>query len=236
MLALLALAAATLPWACRSYPGEVPQVGAPRPFVALAGQSQARRVADWPSLPPGPGAEGRPGDFVLENAFVRFVVASADHRGPGRPAGNLIDAAVQRGEDRMRLLAPLLGPAPGQKPICTSVAVEEPGGLDAAAVLVAEGHLLARPEVGVTTTYRLEPGSRQIEVATAVRNRSADMLPLFGFGDLLYHGRTLRFAPGAGLMPAGREGSSTWMSFFWAGRVWGILCAPLDSMDAVYRP
>jgi hypothetical protein len=89
--------------------------------------------------------------------------------------------------------------------------------------------------VKVVTTYALPPDSQSLEIVTRVENGTDSMLALFALGDVLYHGRTLRFAPGAALLPEGRRISSTWLSFFWRGRVWGIVCAPLGTMNSVHN-
>ncbi|MHC5034808.1 MAG: hypothetical protein ACYTFZ_07205, partial [Planctomycetota bacterium] len=236
-LTLVAAAAlALLVWACRTAPRGVRAVPeAPEPVLELAGQSQARRVVDWSSLPPGPGAEGRLGDFLLENACAKFTIAGADHPGPGPLAGNLIDAAVQGCEDRMRLLVPLLGSEPATRPLCTAVKIQSAGGLQVPAVVVAEGHLVREPSVKVQTTYQLEPGSHSLQITTTVENRGEAMLTLFGFSDLLYHGRTLRYAPGAGLGPLDKRSSSTWVSFFWQNCAWGVVCSPLDTIEGIHK-
>ncbi|MHC4592471.1 MAG: hypothetical protein ACYS8L_07235, partial [Planctomycetota bacterium] len=227
---------AVLAWACRAAPGALRRAPkASEPVLELAGQSHARQVVDWSLLPPGPGAEGRLGDFLLENASAKFIIAGADHPGPGRLAGNLIDAAVQGCEDRMRLLVPLLGSEPATRPVCTAVRIQSAGGLQVPAVVVAEGHMVGEPSAKVQTTYELEPGSHSLEITTTVENRSGAMLALFGFSDLLYHGRTLRYAPGAGLMPMDKRSSSTWLSFFWQNCAWGVVCSPLDTIEGIHE-
>jgi len=222
-------------WACTT---ENEQTSAPperpKPLLDLARQSYARRVTELPVLPPGPGAEGRLGDLLMENAFVRFVVAAADHVGPGRLGGNVIDAAVQGGEDRMRLLTPLLGAEAKTQPVYEDVHVETAGGQDTPAIVVSTGHLTGNPAVKVVTTYTLPPDSPSLEIATRVENGTGSMLALFSLGDVLYNGRTLRFVPGTALLPEGRKSLSKWMSFFWQDRVWGIICAPPGAMDAVH--
>jgi len=218
---------------CRTRGAGVPErPERPRPVVELAGQSYAFHATSWSWVPPGPGADGRPGDIVLHNAFVRFVIAADNHDGLVRIAGNVIDAAVQGGEDRMRLLVPLIGDGPTPRPAYGSVRIEDPGGPAAPAVVVAEGHLTGRPDVGVTTRYTLKPGSRALEVVTTVRNGTDRMISLLGVGDAVYHGRTLRFVPDAGLMPVGRSSSSSWLCFFEGSLCWGVLAALPGSIEA----
>jgi len=203
--------------------------------VELAGMARAYRARTGPALA-GPGASVRGGDFVLENAPGVFVVA-----GPGRlegacPAGNLIDAAFQRGEDCLRLLVPLLGPGEGMHPVYERVRVRQQGGLDEQAVVVADGFLPGRPAVRVVTTYTLQPGDERLMVKTTVENNSDSMLGRFGFRDLLCHGRSLRYVPGAGLFPTGRETTSRWMAFFRGGYCWGLGTEALARMVGSHGP
>ena len=54
----------------------------PGPVLALVGRAEAKRIRfNW-DLIPGPGAEGRAGDYLIENAYVRFVVGAVDHLDP----------------------------------------------------------------------------------------------------------------------------------------------------------
>lgn len=221
---------------CGEYRGQTGGAGErPKPLFELAGQSQASQVTELPFLPGGPGASGRVGDFLLENALARFVVASADHTGPGQPAGNVIDAAVQGGEDRMRLLSLLLGAEPAVRPVYTEVRIQHPGGTGASASVVASGHLPGRDEVTVVTVYSLPPDSPSLEIATTVENGTDATLAQFGLRDVLYHGRTLRFAPGTVLASRGKKSASTWLSFFWHDRSWGVV-SRMGTMEVEHNP
>jgi hypothetical protein len=95
--------------------------------------------------------------------------------------------------------------------------------------------MVGNPSAKVQTTYELEPGSHSLEITTTVENRGEAMLALFGLSDLLYHGRTLRYAPGAGLMPMDKRSSSTWLSFFWQDCAWGVVCSPLDTIEGIHE-
>jgi len=207
----------------------------PAPRFDLAGRSVARRIAYGGDVPEGPGAEGRPGDWLLENAFVRFVIGSIGRGYDGGRGGNLIDAAMQGGEDRMRLLVPEVGARARLRPVYTAVSVAEEGGVGMAASVVARGHLPGWPGVRVTTTYRLAPDARMLEVRTRVDNDTDEMLAAVSLGDRLYHGRTSRFVPGVGLYPTGRSSSAHWMAFAAEGYVWGVLGPRLMPTRAVHE-
>jgi hypothetical protein len=220
---------------CRSAPAPAhAQARAPLPRYDLAGESIARKVETEADVPPGPGAEGRPGDWVIENAFSRFIVASVGRTLEGGQGGNLIDAATQGGEDRMRLLVPELGGRPRLQPVYTDVHVEDAGGAGVTASVVATGHLPGQPHVEVTTTYRLEPDARMLEVRTTVANKSDKALPGFALADRLYQGRTQRFVPGAGFCMAGERSSAHWIAFCGGGYVWAVLGSVLSPTEGVH--
>lgn len=221
-------------YACGSTERSGLQRQGPRPLIDLAAQSYAGPVSELAFLPSGPGAEGRIGDLLLENANVRFVVAAADHAGPGYPAGNVIDAAVQGGEDRMRLLAPMLGSGPTRRPAYESVRVESAGGLHVPAIVVAEGRLIGSPQVKVRTSYSLPPDSVSLEISTRVENGTGASLDQFVFSDSLCHGRTLRFVPQPRRVAGRMQATAGWLSFFWGDRSWGVLCMPGTTMDVVH--
>ncbi len=208
---------------------------APRPVAALAKTARAAYVAE--TSPAGGPEEARAGDVVLENGFARFVVAAAKDPARPCPPGNLIDASLQRGEDGMRLLEPLLGPEPPRRAVYTHVNIEETGGEDEPAVVAARGHLFGRAGVRVRTTYRLEPDSPMLAVKTEVENDTGSMLSLFGFRDVLYHGRTVRFVPRIGMFPAGRRGTARWMAFCAGDFAWGIAAqGPGAEMETHHLP
>jgi len=234
-MAILAALAALALCGCRSAPPPVARPQAPPPRIDLAGQAVVRQVRGPYDVPVGPGAEGRAGDWVLENAFVRFVVAGVRPTRPGGEGGNLIDAAMQGGEDRMRLLVPELGDRPLLQPVYADVNVAAPGGQGAIATLVAEGHLPGQPKVNVTTTYSLAPGERMLEVRTRVQNNTNAMLPGFTLADRLCQGRTERYVPGPGLWPTGQRSSAHWEAFFGGGFVWGLLGPVLAPTEGVHE-
>ncbi len=210
-------------WGCGAPPRtEVPPTGLP-PVLELAAESRALRMGPGAPRPAGPGAEALPGDILLENAVARFVVASAERTGGDGPAGCLLDAALQGGEDRMRRLCALLGAPTRSRPVYRRVTIEEVGGLGKDAVAVAEGHMCGAPDVRVRTVYRLPPDSLALRVKTTVENNSGRGLRQFDFADVLCHGRTFRFAPGAGVFPTGRSASSRWMAFFHGDFTWGLV-------------
>jgi hypothetical protein len=209
--------------------------GAVEPAVELSGQAYARVVRRWDDLPGGPGVDGEPGDFLLENSFVRFVVAAAERPGPAGLPGSLLDAAVQGGEDRLRVLAPAVGVDSLSRPACTGVSVVAEGGVDEAAIVEAVGRLRSSDHIEMTTQYRLEPDTSSLEIRTTVTNTGPEAILGLHMGDIVHHGRTICYAPDRGLMPVGRRTQSKWLAFLSKPLVWGLLSAPLGRIDAVHR-
>lgn len=203
--------------------------------LEFVGRAEAERIRFYPDLIPGPGAEGRVGDYLLQNAFVRFVVGAEDHDDPSPAcAGGLLDAAVHGGEDRMRLLVPQVGAGDTPNVVCEEVSLAEQPTDSGSAVVVASGHLRGNSSVLVRTEYRLQPGSRSLEIATSVENRGESVAGGLEFGDLVYQGRTERFVEGWGLHPAGRELRTEWFSFFGGGFVWGLSAADRGPVDSTH--
>ena len=110
-VASLALAAA-LAAGCVHRPPEPAHVEDARPQVDLrmVGLAEAVLIRQDTPLVTGPGAEGRPGDWLLVNACARFVVGGEGRVEPSPLyAGALLDAALHGEEDYLRALAPHAG-------------------------------------------------------------------------------------------------------------------------------
>jgi len=202
---------------------------------ALAGKAEAEVVTSFHQLTHGPGAEGRVGDLVIQNEFARFIVAGPDHVYPGTASGgNLLDAAVQQGEDRMRLLLSRLGPEGRGTPVYEKIEILSPGGEGQTAAVRAQGHYSENPSVLVTTVYKLRPEEKMLSIATSVHNQSATTLTDFALADWIYHGRTFRYTEGLGLHPYGRKGKTDWFSFFSGRAVWGVFSADRRRMASAH--
>lgn len=159
--------------------------GKNKPFVR-AFQSTSRT-----QLIGGIAAIGDVGDYVVENDQVRFVIlAGHGSPGPGLFGGSLADADLQRPEPEFRNgqgldslseifpMANLATPNPEK----TDIAIEEDGQDGTQAVLrvraAADNYMKALEtlkqgfgvpmDITLTTRYRLVPGSRVLEIETAL--------------------------------------------------------------------
>jgi hypothetical protein len=153
----------------------------------------------------GPSATGRPGDWVLENGEVVFVIdALGGGGGFAESGGNLIDAADARvRKDELGQLFTYFGAFPRQGVYTSIEAREEP---DGSAVVVARGRELLEREVLVETEYRLAAGDRALLLRTTLRNRGSARVTGLGLGDAIQWGGAEKFAPGKAV---GFRGSSS---------------------------
>ncbi len=156
----------------------------------------------------GSKAVGAPGDLLLENDRVRFVVLGARNSlGPGLFGGSLVDADLQRGDPRttggagkdafaeLIPTANLMVPAPGQLDALGvpqgGVTIVADGADGGAAIVRAEGPaapfltvldalwaILGAPDLWLTTDYVLAPGKPYVEIVTTVRYGDASLTPV----------------------------------------------------------
>lgn len=142
----------------------------------------------------GPNAMGKPGDLLLENDEVAFVI---DQLGPGsgfeQGGGNVIDAAdaVVR-KDELGQIFTFFGDFPRQavyEKISSSVK-------DGVGVIVASGKELRDPNLFVTTVYSLRPNDRALLIETTVENRGTNPSGKLGLGDAVQWGAAEKVAPG----------------------------------------
>ena len=146
----------------------------------------------------GPNATGQPGDLVLSNGEVVFVVA---REAAGQAAGSLLDAADAR--DRKDELEQVVASVGTSAPAVVSLTTGETA--DGAAWVEAKGHDARRPDVEVTTRYTLRADERGLLLETVVANHGAEPTEALALGDEIRWGGATRFAPRA---PAGSAGSS----------------------------
>jgi hypothetical protein len=142
----------------------------------------------------GPNAVGRPGDLLLENDEVAFVI---DQLGSGsgfeQSGGNLVDAAdaVSR-KDELGQLFTFFGEFPRQAVYDKiSSAVK-----DGIGTITSSGHELRDANLIVTTVYTLRPNDRALLIETQIENRGTTPSAKLGLGDAIQWGAADKFAPG----------------------------------------
>jgi hypothetical protein len=164
---------------------------APAPVHATGGNLEGARALLLTSEGPWMVHElavARPGDLLLENAFVRFYIAGADPREASLPyAGRIIDAGLAASPERadfdgVEEIVPLVNISPLVE---ARVTVASDGSDGASARVVVQGRLEAVPDafslvgaqpeplpaaVRVTHTYSLGPEDRALEIRTRVEN------------------------------------------------------------------
>jgi len=189
-------AAQRLAWFGKPAPAEEEAAASPRARVHV--------MKDGEQLG-GPSATGRPGDLVLENAEVVFVV---DSRGSsaGLPdsGGHLIDAADARvRKDELDQMVPRFAASSGPG-ACESIIT----GADAegSAWIETRGRGPAEARLALVTRYTLHGPDRALLVETTVENTGETATTLPALGDVVEWGRAERVAPGR---PRGFVGSTS---------------------------
>ena len=145
----------------------------------------------------GPNATGRPGDLLLENSEVAFVI---DQLGAGAGfavgGGNLIDAADARArKDELGQLMTYFGTFPRQ---AVYDAIDSGVLADGAAYVECKGHDLDDPRVAVRTRYVLHPNDRALLLDTALENHGDRAAVIVSLGDAIQWGGAEKFAPDRG--------------------------------------
>ncbi|HEY1956243.1 MAG TPA: CehA/McbA family metallohydrolase [Polyangiaceae bacterium] len=183
----------------------------------------------------GPNATGKPGDFILENDEVAFVI---DQLGPAGGAGfavsggNLIDAAdAHARKDELGQVITYFGAFPRQGVYETM----DSGVLgDGSAFVEARGHELDEKDVTVTTRYTLHGSDRALLLETTLENRGAQPVVFLGLGDAIQWGGTEKIAPDRG---RGFKGPSSGSFLGGVGRLASYAIAATDGdIDAENGP
>ena len=186
------------------------------------GGASAVRITDASQLLQGPTAQGRLGDYLLENGRVRFVIQGPDRTlGPLPYGGTVLDGVLRRdggaGQDQMGELGLLYNFGRTVDPDTFEVLADgSAGGL---AILAATGRdapndylsirnqlrnqLGAVPRADpyvalplkITQYFVLAPGEQRLRYATAFCNES-DAEVLLAVGDLADPGHSLEFFNG----------------------------------------
>ena len=176
----------------------------------LAPRANARARAHTMDASPasrlgGPNATGRPGDWVLENDEVVFVIDGLNGGGGfAESGGNLIDAADARiRKDELGQLFSYFGVFPRQAAYRSMTGRDEP---DGTAVVEVKGKELWEPAIEVRTEYRLSGSDRALLLRTTLKNTGPQSLVVPGLGDAIVWGGTEKVAPGKSV---GFKGTST---------------------------
>jgi hypothetical protein len=146
----------------------------------------------------GPNAIGRPGDLLLENDEVAFVVDQlGSSSGFAETGGNVVDAADAKArKDELGQIFAYFGTFPRQGVYDTLTSGTDP---DGSAWVEARGHELYEPQLAVVTRYTLHPPDRALLIETTlVHTGGAGTAPieLPSIGDAVQWGGAEKVAPG----------------------------------------
>ena len=214
-------------------PQETTPAGTPaEPAERSTRPARAFAVTRAADLLDGPAAEGRVGDFRLDNDTVAVIVSAPGHAfGFAESGGNVIDAAPAGGHDALGQVYGYLGDTFPRQPVYERVEVVDRG---ATAVVVARGHDSDDPALAVETEYALAPGTRALRITSTITNGGKKALERFAIGDVVDWGRSERFVPKKGLDASGRLSvDAGWIAGFGddAAYAYAIAEGPLDSRN-----
>jgi hypothetical protein len=181
----------------------------------------------------GPNATGKPGDLILENDEVAFVIEQLGHEaGFGVSGGNIIDAADARSrKDELGQVLTYFGAFPRQG---VYESIDSGTDKDGAAFVEAHGHELNEAKVAVKTRYTLHPNDRALLIETTLENKGDQPVVFQGLGDAIQWGGTEKFAPDRG---RGFKGASSGSFLAGVGRLASYAITSTDgSIDAESGP
>ena len=222
---------------CVGPPLPLPQPEIPPAATANAPGSGTRparafAVTRATDLLDGASAEGRLGDFRLDNDAVAVIVSAPGHSfGFAESGGNIIDAAPAGGHDSLGQVYGYLGDTFPRQPVYERVDVAEH---DGGAVIVARGHDSDEATLAVETEYALPPGLRAVRITSTLTNEGKKPLEKLAIGDAVDWGRAERFVPRKGLDIAGRVNvDAGWVAGFGddAAYAYAVAEGPLDARN-----
>jgi hypothetical protein len=143
----------------------------------------------------GPNAIGRPGDLILENDEVAFVIDRlGSSTGFAESGGNLVDAAdAHTRKDELGQQFTYFGTFPRQG-VYDALSSGTSG--DGSAWVEAKGRELYEPALAVTTRYTLHAPDRALLLETSLENTGDHPVDGLSLGDAIQWGGAEKIAPG----------------------------------------
>ncbi|HXU73760.1 MAG TPA: CehA/McbA family metallohydrolase [Polyangia bacterium] len=204
----------------------------PEPVERAARPARAFAVTRATDLLDGGAAEGRVGDYRIDNDLVAVIVSAPGHAfGFAESGGNVIDAAPAGGHDALGQVYGYLGDTFPRQPIYDRVDVVDRG---TTAALIARGHDSDNPALAVETEYALAPGARTLRITSTLTNEGKQALEKLAVGDAVDWGRAERFVPHKGLDSSGRVTvDAGWVAGFAddAAYAYAVGDGPLDARN-----
>jgi len=175
---------------CRFRRGAEGKEGFCAPEAEGPKKAAVRRVEQEKDLFRGPRAEGKKGDWLLENGEIAVIVEDV----AGGAGGDLLDAADARvGEDELGRLQPCLGAPLG---CVRGEAIRSGQDADGSAWIEVRGRARDEAKVVVATRYALVPGARALLVTTIVGSKSSEPMVVPALGDAIAWGSAEEAIPG----------------------------------------
>ena len=213
-----------LPEATTAAPG-----GGAEPSPRTARPARAFAVTRATDLLEGATADGRVGDYRLDNEHVAVIISAPAHAiGFAESGGNVIDAAPVGGRDALQQVYGYLGDNFPRQPVYDRVDVADRGGT---AVVVARGHDSDEPSLAVETEYTLAPGAHALSISSTLTNEGKVTLSKLAVGDAVEWGRSEHFVPDKGFGSGGHfPVEAGWVAGIGDGAAYAYVVAegPLD--------
>lgn len=171
--------------------------GAPPDAGVPAAQASVHVMAAGEELG-GTKATGRPGDLVLSNAEVVFVVNQLGAPlGAAASGGNLVDAADAHGKkDELGQIWTSFG-GPARQAVYTDMTSGTAAG--GKAWIEVSGHVQGEEKLRVVTRYTLAASDRALLIKASLENKSDHPIDKLLIGDAIAWGTTETFAPSQSL-------------------------------------
>jgi hypothetical protein len=172
--------------------GERPAAGEPVPPPPSPARVHAMKEGEELG---GPGATGRPGDWLLENAQVVFVIGQVGgDGGSAGSGGNVIDAADARfRKDDLGCLATSFGTTP---PEGMYRSLRSGADAEGSAWIEVTGRGLTQATLALTTRYTLQAPDRALLLETTLENTGDAPIALASLGDRIAWGTAETVVPG----------------------------------------
>jgi hypothetical protein len=209
---------------CRWRHGEVSGEGVCAAPEQEAQPVRVERIAGGGAKLKGPLADGRAGDYLIENEEVAFLIRQVTHDLEfAQAGGNIADAADARLRiDELGSVSTHVA-APDRWVFYRSQ--KSGAGTDGSAWIEVLGNLIDQADLSVTTRYTLRPRDRALLITTTLKMLGTAPATDLILGDAIHWGSTEKVAPG---MEAGFNGPSKGGWIAGIGHSVAYAVAPVD--------
>jgi|GEM_PF-541804 len=216
-------------------PKKTPQEVVTGQELPLEQQARAFKITSAQTLLEGPQAQGRVGDYKLENRLVSFVVSDIVHAtGFALTGGQLIDAASldplsgAPKEDALSQNLLYLNDTFGRQAVFTHISMVSLPASPGSATIRVEGHDSANPQIAIRQDFTLEPESSTLLMHATLSNLGTTIIKSYRFGDAFQWGRASHYGPEYGFDLTGVKVKLPWLAAVAPHTSYAVLSAEGD--------